>query len=131
MALHTENMAEIKDSGEMVPEKFWYHVRISKAEEGVSSTGGPVVKLNLKIQDEPNIGRVIPDTASLQPQALFKLKAYYTACDYTPGAEGHDPEQLLDRECFVKPTIRLYEGEQRYDIAPHHIKPLRDGRPQK
>jgi hypothetical protein len=132
MALHAENMNEVQSNTEMVPVDVWYHVRISKAEEGVSNTSGePTVKLNLKIQDEPHIGRIIPDTASLQKHALFKLKAYYVATEYTPGSEGHDPEQLLDRECFVKPSSRMVEGTPMYDIKPHHIKSLRDGRPQR
>ena len=130
MALHTENMNEVKSGQELIPEG-WYHIRVAKVEETTSSTGGPVVKMNLKIQDEAFIGRIIPVMASLQAQALFTLKAFYEACEYHPGPEGHDPEQLLDRECFVKVTHKMLEGEQRTDVKAHHIKPLREGRPQK
>lgn len=131
MALHAENMNQVQDWGESVPPDTWYHVRISKVEEKESTTGNPKVQLVLKVQDEPFVGRTIPDSPSLQAHALMKIKAYYTACEYFPGPEGHDPEMLLDRECFVKPTEQMLQGEKRLDIKPHHIKSLRDGRPQK
>lgn len=132
MAMHGTDMSQISDWGDMVEPDVWYHVRIAKVTEDVSTTSGEgIVKMSLKIQDEPYVGRVIPDNPSLQTHALFKLKAYYKACEYFPGPEGHDPEQLLDRECFVRPSIRKLGGEDRYDIKPHHIKPFREGRPQK
>jgi hypothetical protein len=132
MALHQEDMTKVQDWGENPEPNVWYHVRISKIEEGVSANSGEgVVKMNLKIQDEPYVGRIIFDNPSLQPQALAKLKAYYKACDYLPGPEGHDPETLLNRECYVKPEMKMYQGEQRLDIKPHNIRSLREGRPQK
>lgn len=131
MALHAENMLEVKSQGESVEVNKWYHVRVSKVEERTSGTGNATVLLLLKVQDEPFVGRTIPVICSLQPQALFSLKAFYEACEYTPGAEGHDPEQLLDRECFVKATEKIVDGEPRIDIKSYNIKPLRDGRPQK
>lgn len=133
MALHMEEMNDVKVGGEQVDMDKWYHVRFSSVEEATSENSGePVVKFKLKIQDEPFVGRVIPDFASLQPHALFKLKAYYEACEYFPErGQGHDPEKLLDRECYVKVTSKVYQGETRTDIKPHHIKPLREGRPQK
>ena len=131
MTIHTDNMEKVQDWGENPPADTWYHVRISKVEEVLSKMSGePTVNLSLKILDEPYVGRVIFDTASLQPHALFKLKAYYGACEYFPSAEGHDPEQLLDRECYVKPLGKIYQGEARLDIKPFNIKPVRGGRPQ-
>jgi hypothetical protein len=131
MALHTDNMEKVQDWGENPPPDIWYHVRIVKAEEGLSKESNePVVNLHLKIQDEPYIGRVMFDSVSLQKHALFKLKAYYGACEYYPAETGHDPDQLLDRECYVKPLGKMHKGESRLDIKPFNIKPLRGGRPQ-
>lgn len=131
MALHTEDMNKVQDWGENPPPDVWYHVRVAKVEEKNSENSGqPAVYIQLKIKDEPLIGRVILDNCSLQAHALAKLKAYYSACDYHPGPEGHDPEQLLDRECFVRPNGKIMNGESRLEVKPHNIKPLSSGRPQ-
>lgn len=112
-----------------LPAEGWYHVRISKVEVGVSKeTNNPVVNLQLKIQDDgPSLGRVIFDNASLQPQALFKLKGYYNACGYKPGPEGHDPEKLIDCECFIYVQHELYQGVTRAKVPPFSIRSLNEG----
>lgn len=129
MAQHMEDMSQVPDPGEVVPEG-WYHVRIAKVEEATSdNSGSPMVKLNLKIQTEgPAMGRVIADNCSLQPHALFKLKGYYNAVGYKPApGQGHDPDHLLDGECFVYVAHKVYEGQTRTDIAPYMIKSLQEG----
>lgn len=131
MTIHRDNMNEVPDWGENVPPDTWYHVRVAKVEEKASANSGePTAYFQLKVLDEPYVGRVILDNASLAKHALGKIKNYYKATDYFPGPEGHDPEQLLDRECYVKPTGRVYKGGARLEIAPHNIRSVRDGRPQ-
>lgn len=128
MALHQEDMSVVPDPGEVVPEG-WYHVRISKVEEGESESKNPVVKLQLKIQNEgPAIGRVIPVTCSLQSHALFALKAYYNAVGYKPApGQGHDPDNLLDGELWVGVQHKIYDGATRTDIPTYNIKSLTEG----
>lgn len=127
--LHTEhNMAEVPAPSDRVDEG-WYHVRVSSVTEDVSkSSGEPMVKLLLKIQDQgAMLGRVVPDNCSLQPHALFKLKGYYKAVGYNPGPEGHDPEKLLDCECYVYVQHDTYEGNATIKIPPFSIRSLQEG----
>jgi hypothetical protein len=128
MAIHTDNMSNVAAPSEAVDEG-WYHVRISKVEETLSeSSKQPVVKLQLKIQTEGNMfGRTVPDNASLQSHALFKLKGYYKAVGYNPGPEGHDPEKLLDGECYVYVQHATYQGKPTINIPPYSIRSLNEG----
>ena len=129
MTVHTEHdMSQIPAPTDRVDEG-WYHVRITSVTEDVSRTKGePVVKLLMKIQTEgPMLGRVIPDSPSLQPQALFKLKGYYKAVNYNPGPEGHDPEKLLDGELYVYVEHGTYEGNPTLNIPPWSIRSLQEG----
>lgn len=129
MAHHQDDMSQVPDAGEAVPEG-WYHVRISKVEEKSSENSGqPTVFLNLKVQNEgAAMGRVIQDNASLQAHALFKLKAYYTAVGYKPApGQGHDPDHLLDGECWVYVEHKVYDGQTRTNILPYMIKSLQEG----
>lgn len=131
MAMHSDNMDSVKDQNENPTQGIWYHVKVTKVEEAVSKeSNSPIIKLQLKIQDEPFVGRLLFANPSLQAHALFNLKAYYTGAEYFPGPEGHDPEKLLDREFYVKPTGKVVGGEERLEIKAHNIKPLRNGRPQ-
>src|SRR4051812_15400255 len=103
MAIRTDvDMTKVSVGGDVPPEGS-YRVRVSKVDDTqLSKKNEPKVELQLKIQDEgESFGRVIFDNASLQPQALFKLKAYYNAVGYNPGPEGHDPMTLLDKEMYV------------------------------
>lgn len=134
MALHTDDMEKVQDWGENPPPDQWYHVRFKKVEEKPSANSGePTAYFQLSIQEEPYVGRVILDLASLQPHALAKLKAYYKACevDQAFSGGGHDPEWLLDRECYVKPSGKIVNNENRLEVKPHNIAPLREGKPQK
>jgi hypothetical protein len=128
MPLLTDDMSHVPAPSDRVDEG-WYHVRISKAEVTVSATSNePVVKLQLKIQgDGPMLGRIVPDNASLQSHALFKLKGYYKAVGYNPGAEGHDPEKLLDCECYVYVQHGTYQGNPTINIPPFSIRSLQEG----
>ena len=129
MAQHQEDMTNVPDPGEVPPEG-WYHVRIAKVTEGESENAGkPIVDFQLKIQNEgPAMGHVMNDRISLQPQALFKLKAYYNAVGYKPApGQGHDPDNCLDGECWVYAEHKIYDGQTRIDIKPHMIKSLTDG----
>lgn len=126
----TEDMSQVPNPTDAVDEGS-YHVRISKVDYGPevkSEKGFPVVKLLMKVQDQGAMfGRVIPDTASLQSHALFKLKGYYTAVGYKPGSEGHDPNKLLDSELYVNVEHSTYEGKATLNIPPWSIRSLQEG----
>src|SRR5215475_8471457 len=111
MTMLQDDMSHVPNPTDAVPEGS-YRVRITKVDVTVSDTSQqPCVKLLMKVQDEgESLGRTVPDTASLQKHALFKLKAYYNAIGYRPGPEGHDPEKLLDGECYVTVTHGSYNG---------------------
>ena len=128
MARHTEDMSTVQKWGEALP-KGWYHVRADKVTEGMSSTNNPVVNINWKVQEEPYVGRIIFDNPSLQPHALAKLKAIYEAVDYLPGPEGHDPEEITGRECYVYADQEVYEGVVRNKITPTGYRGLSRGKP--
>lgn len=127
MALHTEDMSKVPAPDDLVPEG-WYHVRVKSVKEELSkSNGEPTVYLQLAIQDESQLGRQILDSCSLQSHALFKLKGYYKAVGYVPGPEGHDPDMLLDRECYVYAQHQVYQGNNRVNIPPYSIRSVQDG----
>lgn len=128
MTQHTQDMSTVAKWGENVPEG-WYHARIEKIEEKASQAtpGEQVVWITLKVQNEPHVGRVITDFASLQPHALAKLKAYYSSVNYNPGPEGHDPEKLVGGELYVLTTEEMYQGQKRSKVPPYGIKSMQDG----
>jgi hypothetical protein len=128
MPLLSQDMSSVSAPTDLVAEG-WYRVRIAKAEVTTSKENNePCVKLNLKVQDEGlMLGRIIPDTASLQPQALFKLKGYYNAVGYKPGPEGHDPDKLIDGECYVMVAHQMYKGNPNINVPPWSIRSLVEG----
>ena len=128
MPMLSDDMSKVAAPSDRVAEG-WYHVRISKVELTTSqSSSERVVKVLHKIQnDGPMVGRTIPDTISLQSHALFKLKGYYKAVGYNPGPEGHDPERLLDCECYVYAQHGMYNGNPTINIPPYSIRSLQEG----
>ena len=128
MSQHQDDMSQVPNPGELVPEGN-YQIRIAKVEEAVSKKGFPVVNLQLKIQNEGAfVGRVIPATCSLQSHALFSLKAFYNAVGYQPPpGQGHDPDNLLDGECWIYAGHKIVDGATLYDIPPYSIKSLQEG----
>jgi hypothetical protein len=125
--VYTDDMSSVPAPSDRVDEGS-YHVRISSVEKGTSKEGNPMIKLQMKIQDQgKNFGRVIPDNPSLLPQALFKLKGYYKACGYNPGAEGHQPSKLIDCECYVNVEHAMYQGNPTLNIPPWSIRSLQEG----
>lgn len=132
--VYQDDMSQVPDSELM--EEGWYQVRISAVKtqddsgnQLVSkSNGNPIVQLTLKVQSEgPMLGRQFSDKPSLQSHALFKLKAYYKAIGYTPGAGGHNPHRLLDGECWVFVTQGEYEGRPTLNIPPWSVRSIQEG----
>jgi hypothetical protein len=68
---------------------------------------------------------------SLQPHALFNLKAIYEACKYHPGPEGHDPAMVHGSEIICKVEHEEYPKGQtppviRPRVKPYNIKSITD-----
>lgn len=135
--LYGDNMEQVADFGENVTPDVWYHVRVDKVKthdtdgnQMVSkSSGEPICQFNLKVQDEPFVGKVIVIQPSLQAHALFQLKAVYKCSNYTPPPSGHNPHKCLNAEFYVKPVEEMYNGEKRLKVPPSNMKPLSEGRP--
>lgn len=128
MALIQQDMSKVEKWGD-VPAEGWYRVRLEKVEvrDSDNTPGAKVLYMWLKVQNEPHVGRLIMDMPSLQAHALAKLKAYYTAANYNPGPEGHDPEKIVSSEFFVCVTHETYQGQKRAKIAPWQIKSVNEG----
>jgi len=135
----TDNMNDVQDWGELVPEQ-WYHVRVAKVKDTMldaannevpmlsKESNEPICQLNLAIQDEPFVGRVIVDTPSLQPHALSKMKRYYSKAGVGILPDGgHDPQLLLDAELYVKVTHEVFKGDKRSKITPFNIRGMMEG----
>lgn len=132
MAFHPENMEKVSDSD--VPTEQWYHVAIKTVTEAPSkTTGRNQATIVMAVQEEPYTGTRLITWISLEPHDLRTIKKWYKACRYTPGPEGHDPEQLVGRELYVKPTAQKnpVEGVPPYQIAEWNIAPLDEGKPLK
>jgi hypothetical protein len=138
--LHTNvDMSQVADQGE-VQDEGAYLVRVAEvketddAGEPLQGGKGPKVVFVLKIQDEGKwLGSQVQIHASLMPHALFNLKAIYSAVGYKPGAEGHDPQEVLDGEFYIYIKQKDYEdpntGEKRKvtDVPTWGIKSLAAG----
>ena len=124
------DMSKEQKFGDLVP-CGWYHVRIDKVtiKDSATTPGAKVAWFNAKIQNEPLVGRVVPINASLQSHALSTLKGIYDAAGYTPGPEGHDPEQVLNGEMLICVEHDVYQGQKRTKVPGWGIKSLQEGLP--
>lgn len=135
--LYGDNMEQIQDWGDNVAPGVWYHVRVDKVkthdtngEQMRSKTSNePICQFNLKVQDEPFVGKVVVIQPSLQAHALFQLKAVYKCAGYNPPPTGHNPHKVLNAEFYIKPVEEMYQGEKRLKVPPFNMKPLSEGRP--
>ncbi len=141
--LHTDvDMSQVPEEGE-IPADGAYLVRVSEVKETdsagnplLSNKGEPKVVIIAKIQDEGKYtGFPITFHASLLPHALRTLKAIYGAVGYTPGPEGHDPQNILDGEFYVYGEAQEYDKPdgsgkgKSFNIAPWNIKSVAQGPP--
>ena len=134
MTMLQNDMSKVSE-GDLMP-KGWYHCRISKVQQEdesgqpllSKSSSKPCIKVSFKVQSEgDNFGRQFSDTVSLESNALFKLKALYTAVGYAPGVEGHDPQRLLDGEVWLFINPSTYQGNPTLDIKPYTIRSVQEG----
>lgn len=91
-----------------------FKAEITSAVEEESSTGNPMVVAKFKILNGKGKGALIYDNLSLQPQALFRLKALCEAVGIeADGAADIDLDDLLEQEILVDVENETYEGKKR------------------
>jgi sRNA-binding protein len=91
-----------------------FKAEITSAVEEESSTGNPMVVAKFKILSGKGKGALIYDNLSLQPQALFRLKALCEAVGIeADGAADIDLDELVGEEILVDVENETYEGKKR------------------
>lgn len=91
-----------------------FKAEITSAVEEESSTGNPMVVAKFKILNGKGKGALIYDNLSLQPQALFRLKALCEAVGIeADGAADIDLDELVEQEILVDVENETYEGKKR------------------
>src|SRR3954471_15041001 len=91
-----------------------FKAEITAAAEEESSTGNPMVVAKFKILTGKGKGALIYDNLSLQPQALFRLKALCEALGIeAEGAVDIDFDELVGQEILVDVENETYEGKKR------------------
>lgn len=91
-----------------------FKAEITSAVEEESSTGNPMVVAKFKILSGKGKGALIYDNLSLQPQALFRLKALCEAVGLeADGASDIDLDELVGQEILVDVENETYEGKKR------------------
>jgi flagellar biosynthesis GTPase FlhF len=91
-----------------------FKAEITAAAEEESSTGNPMVVAKFKILNGKGKGALIYDNLSLQPQALFRLKALCEAVGIeAEGAADIDLDDLVGQEILVDVENETYEGKKR------------------
>lgn len=91
-----------------------YKAEITSATEEESSTGNPMVVMKLKVLNGKGKGALIYDNLSLQPQALFRLKAVCEAVGIeADGAADIDLDDLVGQELIVDVENETYEDKKR------------------
>jgi hypothetical protein len=100
-----------------------YSVKVAEAEIVESQSGNPMVKIVFEVTEGKQKGSKLFENVSLQPQALFKLKALLLALGYDipDGAFDLDVTELLDLECEVEVAHEKYEGKNRAKIVEYII----------
>lgn len=91
-----------------------FKAEITAAAEEESSTGNPMIVAKFKILNGKGKGALIYDNLSLQPQALFRLKALCEAVGLeVDGAADIDLDDIIGEEILVDVENETYEGKKR------------------
>ncbi len=103
-------------------EPGWYHGRIAKVEEKMSSTGKPMLAVEYDVIGTEE-GEEIPGNRKLfenwvlTDAALWKVQAVFKALDLpTEAIVDLDTEELIGMELFLKVVQETYQGEVRNQV---------------
>jgi len=92
-----------------------YLVEVDEVEDKESSTGNPMLVFTFKVTEGEGKGRKLFHNCSLQPQALFNLRAVLEALgnEVPQGVLELDPSDLIGQTCGVSSTMHSMRGRPR------------------
>lgn len=113
----TIDLSGVETGQKTLPEGI-YTVKVEAATAETSSSGNPYIKFVFQVIEGKHKGAKVFHNCSLQPQALFNLKALLLAIGYEipQGAFDLDLEEVLDLECEVEVAHETYEGKKQVRI---------------
>ena len=90
-----------------------YLVEVDEVEQKDSSTGNPMLVFTFKVTEGGSAGRKLFHNCSLQPQALFNLRAVLEALgnEVPQGVMEFDPADLIGQTCGCSVAHEQYEGK--------------------
>ena len=96
-----------------------YLIEVDEVEQKESSTGNPMLVFTYKIAEGEFAGKKLFHNCSLQPQALFNLRAVLEALgqEVPQGVMEFDPADLIGETCGASVVHELYEGKTKARIA--------------
>src|ERR1700760_1204298 len=107
----------VEAGGRPCPDGTWKAEITSLAQEE-SSTGNPMIVGKYKVLNGKGKGALLFDNLSLQPQALFRLKALCDACGVeADSAVDLDLDDLVGTEIVVDVENEEYEGKKRSRVV--------------
>lgn len=112
------NMEGVETGTRLLPEGT-YTVKISEVEVKESQSGNDYLAFTFTVVEGKNKGAKLFHNCSLQPQALFNLKALLMAIGFEIPKKTFDLDidDLLDRECDVEVAHEKYEGKNKARIV--------------
>jgi len=112
------NLSEVSSGFKVIPEGV-YQVTLTEAEAGESKNDKPKIDFTFEIAEGKNKGSKLFHTCSLQPQALFSIKALLEALGFDiPTDEFElDINDLIGLECNVEVAHETYEGKKKSRIV--------------
>lgn len=113
----TIDLSGVETGQKTLPEGI-YTVKVEAATAETSSSGNPYIKFVFQVIEGKHKGAKVFHNCSLQPQALFNLKALLLAIGYEipQGAFDLDLEEVLDLECEIEVAHETYEGKKQVRI---------------
>lgn len=114
------DLSGVETGRKAVPEGS-YHVKLVEAtiEESQSTKGAQYIKMVFEVTEGKHKGAKLFHNCSLQPQALFNLKAVLVAIGYEiPGkAFEFDIAEIIDSECDIEVANEIFEGKKKAVIV--------------
>ena len=103
-------------TGEVIPEGS-YMARIDKVETRKSQQDKAYLGINFVIVEGDQEGRVVWQSISLEPRALWKLRQLLEALGHDlVGMQEVDTDDLLGQEVGINVTHEEYEGQVRHRV---------------
>jgi len=115
------NLNDVADSGFEVYPEGSYRVEITdKTKVRTSNEGNQTIGWMTRIMDGEFEGKSLYWQTSLQPQALWNLKAMLKAMKLPWGEDGFDLEDTVGAVLVVDVESREWEGKPRNNVVGYH-----------